>query len=720
MDEADPAEKLTQEDFPMRLRELVAPATKRWLIASLLVGLMLPGCGPSKQDLLMRAAQRRRPTAADEEPEPPKPAKKKAPPKVAVAASPKPEAKEEPKEEKPVELSIKPIDERRPESPAAAGGRRTIAVRNLNRIAEAMRKYEEEWSGYPRPWKKIEGGFKGLSWRVELLPYLGYQDLYDKFDQTVSWNQEPNKSLLKYIPDEFVSPERYDTKTNWLVPVHPRFSFGGGRFAAPAKMDEEDGAINTIILLEADNHAAVEWTSPNDWSPKKARQMSQELGGLRKDGTLALWGNCFPTILSNKVSDEDLYAAFTWDAGESFQAAKIHKDVPSVGLSDAESEKGSFAAKLQEEMDELAESEAAMEEVPVVPTEPAVVGNRKEVPNAIAIARASDVLRTLYGSKAKAVRSGIGKANLANEMLNQADKMKSDEAGVYAIETAALAFAAQSGDANVLIRALDHRIMNYEVDAYQTHLDIFTRYADDLITGRGDMEGSAELLRRLMEVVHATIREDDYVRSSQLTQLAARLSQRTGQPEITRRLVKLRSALNAARVEHEKAVKSLELYRQFPTDVESAAAFGRFLCFFKGDWKTGLPLVVKAGSPDLVATAEMDLLNPTDVSSQVDVADAWWNLSERARGVYQQASRDRAMKWYMAAFARMPESLDRMHVKGRLDDGKNYEPASPMALCASLGKTFGSDLTQSLISISSNKGAGRRKPGQDDDDDDDD
>ena len=44
-----------------------------------------------------------------------------------------------------------------------------------------------------------------LSWRVEILPYLGKQELYDKFDHKKSWDSDVNKALLSQMPDVFRS-----------------------------------------------------------------------------------------------------------------------------------------------------------------------------------------------------------------------------------------------------------------------------------------------------------------------------------------------------------------------------------------------------------------------------------------------------------------------------------------------------------------------------------
>jgi hypothetical protein len=58
-----------------------------------------------------------------------------------------------------------------------------------------------------------------LSWRVLILPYLGHQELFDQFKVTEPWYTPHNKRLIDKIPSVFLSPERRDTKTNYLAVV---------------------------------------------------------------------------------------------------------------------------------------------------------------------------------------------------------------------------------------------------------------------------------------------------------------------------------------------------------------------------------------------------------------------------------------------------------------------------------------------------------------------
>ena len=85
------------------------------------------------------------------------------------------------------------------------------------------------------------------------------------------------------------------------------------------------------------------------------------------------------------------------------------------------------------------------------------------------------------------------------------------------------------------------------------------------------------------------------------------------------------------------------------------------------------------------------------------------------RQVYRQAARDRSVHWYRQAYDSMPDSLDRIHVKSRLDEAEAIDGSSPIALCVQLAEELGVDLTVGLASVAD---IGQTRASQDSDDED--
>ncbi|MCA9169502.1 MAG: DUF1559 domain-containing protein, partial [Planctomycetales bacterium] len=107
-------------------------------------------------------------------------------------------------------------DTRSPGEPLDELERRRITIDNLKRIAAALQQYVADKGAYPTGAIQTPTGSPLLSWRVELLPYLGYPQLYQAFHLDEAWTTPHNQALLRAIPAVYQSPERFDENTNYV------------------------------------------------------------------------------------------------------------------------------------------------------------------------------------------------------------------------------------------------------------------------------------------------------------------------------------------------------------------------------------------------------------------------------------------------------------------------------------------------------------------------
>ncbi len=97
---------------------------------------------------------------------------------------------------------------------------RSKVMKSLKAIVVALHAYHHKHQHLPpatiygpdrKPWH---------SWRVLILPFLGQQALYDKYDHTVPWDDLKNAAVLESIPDMYRDPQSetpQDTHTRYLV-----------------------------------------------------------------------------------------------------------------------------------------------------------------------------------------------------------------------------------------------------------------------------------------------------------------------------------------------------------------------------------------------------------------------------------------------------------------------------------------------------------------------
>lgn len=157
---------------------------------------------------------------------------------------------------------------------------------SLYELGLAMHRYHDELGHFPHAAIKNKEGKAVLSWRVALLPSLGFKDLYEEFKLNESWDSPHNKPLLANMPKVFAAPEGGKEEkqgTYYQVFVGQDTVFEEGKDIP--YQDITDGTVSTILIIEGGK--PVPWTKPEDlpFSPDKPLA---ELGGAIGDGLISL------------------------------------------------------------------------------------------------------------------------------------------------------------------------------------------------------------------------------------------------------------------------------------------------------------------------------------------------------------------------------------------------------------------------------------------------
>ena len=217
-----------------------------------------------------------------------------------------------------------------PSSPLSEAERRQISAQNLERIAAGMKEHLKQRGVFPNYAFVDSQGTPILSWRVALLPYLGYQDLYNRFELDEPWYSEHNKRLIEKIPSVFQSPERFDSRTNYLVPVGGATAFQPARKKGIHPRRVEDGLENTVIVIEADDALAVTWTEPQEFEFRPQDPL-HDAGQLRGGDVYLIWGEGLVGSVTASTGIQHLKAMFTTDVGEAFAYTSVNRPI-SLGV----------------------------------------------------------------------------------------------------------------------------------------------------------------------------------------------------------------------------------------------------------------------------------------------------------------------------------------------------------------------------------------------------
>jgi hypothetical protein len=164
-------------------------------------------------------------------------------------------------------------------------------------------------------------GELGLSWRVQLLPYLGEDALYKQFNLKEPWDSEANKKLVEKMPKVFESPGK---KAPFLpaplggvrvpgAPGQPPYPMPPGGWARGRPLvGITDGTSYTLAVAEAAE--PVEWTRPDDLPFKPPAPI--KLGGPFPDGFHGLMADGQVHFFPADLKDDDLRALISVQGGE--------------------------------------------------------------------------------------------------------------------------------------------------------------------------------------------------------------------------------------------------------------------------------------------------------------------------------------------------------------------------------------------------------------------
>jgi hypothetical protein len=218
------------------------------------------------------------------------------------------------------------------------------AVKRLKQIGLAMHNYHSNLGVFPAGIVGPNGDL-GLSWRVQILPYLGPEEgkLYQEFKVTEAWDSDHNKKLLGRMPKVFRSPgksapegmthvqsftgEMAFIRTPYRGPVpkgkkpppmYPHFK--PGHFVQGQPLTGiVDGTAYSLMAAEAPE--PVEWTRPADlpfpgFASAPNTPPVPKLGGVYSGGFHGLMCDGNVHFFPDTLSEQTLRALISTSGGE--------------------------------------------------------------------------------------------------------------------------------------------------------------------------------------------------------------------------------------------------------------------------------------------------------------------------------------------------------------------------------------------------------------------
>ncbi|HEX3152885.1 MAG TPA: DUF1559 domain-containing protein [Gemmataceae bacterium] len=133
--------------------------------------------------------------------------------------------------------------------------------KNLRHVALAWHNYNDTTGTFPNNVQSKDGKAL-LSWRVQILPYIEEEKLYEQFKLDEPWDSANNKKLIDKMPKLFepIRARADSGMTFYQVFTGKHGLIGAGKQYGVATIP--DGSSNTLMCVEAAK--PVIWTEPDD------------------------------------------------------------------------------------------------------------------------------------------------------------------------------------------------------------------------------------------------------------------------------------------------------------------------------------------------------------------------------------------------------------------------------------------------------------------------
>jgi beta-lactamase regulating signal transducer with metallopeptidase domain len=185
-------------------------------------------------------------------------------------------------------------------------------VVKLGKLAEAFNAYHADHGHYPPAAVLGPDGKTLHSWRVELLPFLGEQKLFDEYKLDETWDSEHNKTLVAKIPSIYsTSVWTQKGDSDYFVITGKGTLFDADE---PGRRESvADAPGETILVIQSNQH--IPWTKPIDIETTADHNAVRPFRGHGK-GLYAAFADGTVKFVTKETDAASVRAMFTKAGGD--------------------------------------------------------------------------------------------------------------------------------------------------------------------------------------------------------------------------------------------------------------------------------------------------------------------------------------------------------------------------------------------------------------------
>jgi hypothetical protein len=287
--------------------------------------------------------------------------------------------------------------------------------------------------------------------------------------------------------------------------------------------------------------------------------------------------------------------------------------------------------------------------LPLPPTEPV----QKEVK-----AR----LRELYTLEIKAATTPAGWQALCRRLMQDAERMQTGGSERYVMLMIASEIASKQGDLTTAAKALDQVQVDFDAVLMEPRLEILRAVSRTL--GKG-LASKHRFLADGDRLIRGAVERNDFAAAKQAQKAIAEIVRRWGDPRLNARLTKTEAELDSLARSFEPVPGAAATLQRNAHDAAASQTLGWYLCCVRNCWDEGLPLLARGDDVRWRLLATFELSNKS-AKQMVQLADEWWDMSNKASPAAERSLLFRSRHWYTQALSAGVTDLEALRAERQL------------------------------------------------------
>jgi len=303
---------------------------------------------------------------------------------------------------------------------------------------------------------------------------------------------------------------------------------------------------------------------------------------------------------------------------------------------------------------------------------PVITQQRAPIPEPQTQETARKTAAEIYRDAYQQARTAEDKTALAKEMCETALQMPDGSADQYVLLRIARDIAAGAGDTTASLSAADKLVERFEVPSDKIRAETL------LMTSKvATIAQYTAIAEAAMVVVEGAANAGEYEIALTLCDAARSLAEKAQELSLANDLLAKLDVLKAEQLEFQKYQAATVRLQLDPLEPVSNLVAGRYLCFIKGDWERGIPMLALSEDVALKYAAGQDQQGGNAPDALLSLGDAWWGIAEKESSMATEQILRRAADWYEKAIPNL-NGLAKLKAEKRVADVRS-RPAMPSA-----------------------------------------